>query len=520
MERSQRTFAERMAFLAVIALPVALLATLWVFGVQRVDARLDEYLTLVFVRDPSLSHMLSALKDEINTFPPLYFLLARWWSSVFGSTLESLRALSLFGALASFAVASFLLSRIFSCYAAVVSCLFLFISSGWLVDQMLNGRPYTLYMAAYLLASSPFFGTADSNLSWGRRALVIGSSGILVSLHYIGALLSGSLFLGSIVLLFIDRSPRWRQYALCLAVSWLALIPSVPFLLSQWVLGTEKIWLDVPSPLLGLHSMWFGINRTAVAPLLIIAMALGFLVRVYGQRAPGGPTTRQLSSPVLVYFLINSVFPLVLWIESQFGFKLFLNRFFLPCSIVWALGLALALDAAGSSALRIGSRMIRPGWIAVGAVALMTALPMGQYLQQWSRSEAKSSTVLPDIASKNREVPIVTGKLTSFLDAQLRGRQPSRYFLLMDEAQGLASTRAHAKGLKRHYYDSQILELEEVLANYPLLILFKEELNAWNERVPLETLESEDPFLLVRPTGAASPGERGRSPLARPAAPG
>ena len=64
----------------------------------------DEILTATLVGDPSLPHMLRALADQVDTSPPLYYLLGWGWARVFGNEAMSLRILS-----GSFAAAAFII---------------------------------------------------------------------------------------------------------------------------------------------------------------------------------------------------------------------------------------------------------------------------------------------------------------------------------------------------------------------------------------------------------------------------
>ncbi|MEX2375116.1 MAG: glycosyltransferase family 39 protein [Dehalococcoidia bacterium] len=93
---------------------------------------------------------------------PLYYLLLRGWTFVFGTTDVGLRALSLVFGVAAVPLAARLTSRLFGPDEAAVAAVLLGISPFWLYYSQ-EGRPYTLLVALVILATLAWLNVAQDD---------------------------------------------------------------------------------------------------------------------------------------------------------------------------------------------------------------------------------------------------------------------------------------------------------------------------------------------------------------------
>ncbi|MEL6854935.1 MAG: glycosyltransferase family 39 protein [Cyanobacteria bacterium J06607_13] len=252
---------------------------------------------------------------------PLYFVLARGWAELFGSSVAAMRSLSVvFGLLGL--PAMYGLAR--SLFGAQVKL------AGWLAMGLLamspffvaygqEARPYSLWVLLLLLMGQELWRSLQAD-RW--QAWV--SYGVLLSLALYTSLLTGLVVVGQAVAVLLFHRRRWRGYGLATGGALLSLGPWIWVVVSNWqTLQDNTQWTTVPIPFYEIMGTWFyslavvffdvpvGVRVWVLA--LQIAIALGViaaivwggvvLVREVPRRVWGFVLAGALANPVLLMVL-------------------------------------------------------------------------------------------------------------------------------------------------------------------------------------------------------------------------
>ncbi|MFN0054061.1 MAG: glycosyltransferase family 39 protein [Planctomycetales bacterium] len=467
--------------LEVLALVLAAVAILGgcAWSSSSVIFWLDEILTALPAGDPSFSHMLSGLKDELNAMPPLYFVLTWLWAQVAGVSELSLRLPSAIMGVVGMvglwsALRSFLQRGIATCCA--ISLLLL---CPEFREHLYEARGYSHYFAGFALAFALYVRADLQPLSRGALAWpVVGIHAWLVAIHYVGGLLSG-LLVGSALLSWkLGGNPIFRRYAVSAMLGWLAFLPSIPFYLAQRRLAGEFNWLPRPSLPTLLQELVLPIDGLG----LLVVGAL-FLWRMMERRSIDSQDKSADSATEIPLHLLNClgaalVFVPAVWLESQAGARIFLPRYLYPVVVCWiallAWGLARLWEKAHGlpretepegATVRTG-RVLSP---TLGASALCATLALAATLALFRHArrvdfpynEAQAIRAKLREAGAFPELPVVTLGTHEFacLNHYLGSKQ--RVLLLVDDAiprqRGYPIIARNALALQRHYTPDQII---------------------------------------------------------------
>ena len=200
---------------------------------------IDELLSW-YPANASFRRMLSSTTDTINGAPPLYFVLAWFWTAVFGKSGLALRLFSTFGSVAAICLMSIVLRRAYGRLAAAVAWL-VAITDGDFLNYAAFGRFHTLIVAEVALALL-LYQRIVSQPRPTMRLLICNACvhAAIVLSYYLGPLYSGAI-LGGFVLtgLFTWRNPL--RGALSVVAGWLAFIPWIPVFIRHQSLGKPAI---------------------------------------------------------------------------------------------------------------------------------------------------------------------------------------------------------------------------------------------------------------------------------------
>src|ERR1041385_674616 len=224
----------------------------------------------------SFGTMLSASADTINPAPPLYFILAWFWSHLSGGSPLTLRLFSAFATASAVLVMFAVLRRVYGVLPAILA-LTVMGADRYVLLHSEQARFHTLFVAEIALAililqrllarPSPSFRLLALNTV--VHACMILTS--YISLFYSPALLGAALVVG----LVQRRKPT--RICLSIAASWLVLLPWIPIMLRQieitgWILvATPKILRNYCESYATVPFRWFAlilIGSVAISTLM------------------------------------------------------------------------------------------------------------------------------------------------------------------------------------------------------------------------------------------------------------
>lgn len=460
----------------------------------------DEVATALAVSDESFSHMLTALKDEFNAMPPLYFVVGWIWVRIFGASELSLRLPAAFfvvvGIVAIWAALRRFMSRWPATYCAIVLPLLV----GTIRYHICEARCYALYFAAYAIAVALYLhctGRHDRSLLFYISVVLV--HGVLVGVHYVGGLFSALIVIAALLSWKFDGDVRFFRYGLSALLGWIAVIPAVPFLLAQRKISTQHSFIADTQigDLIGL----IGGGDIAHFHLIATFMLLGWLVAewiddsdVYERVAwrPG-----REAGHVAVLMAVTIAFLPAVWLESRWGARIFISRYLFPASVAWVVAIGFVYGGlfeklwglrkqpvsqplSGSVSPSLRERWLRvTGRSLVCVTAAVLAIGMLAMLAR-GRPTNVSAELERDLAAARQHpgCPVLTRSGGNFLCLAYYLRLGNRVFLLTDEWSAEPPLKRHGSDvLERLYFPDSMRKLPEFLGEH-------------------------DRFLIVDPTGA------------------
>ena len=317
----------------------------------------DEVLTLVMVRDTTLEQMFTSLKDTINAMPPTYFVCIWLWSQLFGTSEIALRLFSCVCVCLAWLLCWLLLRTFCSRLVAATATIVTIFSSGEVLFYNMEARCYSMYLAAYIAAGLFFVRSSRPSISVGIGIGAFLAHATLVSTHYVGILYSGALIVAAGFAWWITRMNGLRTYIVWSTLGAAMTVFTIPFYLAQRSLGGEDNWLVAPQAgallscyqygLLNIHDYILLIAGIAGLKILLFdgfgkEQSLQQVPAIVDQELTVEATSRSLC--VTIFCLVSGIFPVVIWVESQFGIRLFLARYLLPSFIIWPCLLGMYLQ--------------------------------------------------------------------------------------------------------------------------------------------------------------------------------
>ena len=454
----------------------------------------DEAFTAFAVGDPSLAHMLAGLRDEINAMPPLFFILGWFWAQLFGVSELSLRLPSAIFLIMGIVVLWLTLRQLTHRRAAVACAVALPLLSNQFIYNACEARCYGLYFAAYSVAVALYLRCRDP-LMRDRLFFVAVTltHGILVATHYVGGIFSLVLVVAALMSWQLDHQPRFRRYALHAAVGWLAVIPSLPFLLAQAKLSAPGTnWIQRP----GLRDlvMELGGGQMPGMPVILTLLLLAGMIAACRpesieaviRRGRAGWQARH----VALLMAATLAMLVAAWLESRWGAIIFHPRYLFPTLVAWVLVIGCTYgwlidrlwgEAAGEAhlpgvnAATVGSacRLTMVGRAVVGAVLVVLAGgAIGQLAKGRSRADPFSSMAASDhltsqlaVAREFPDVPVVACHIVDFCPLAYYLPAHDRVLMLTDNSiYSPSSSTLHGMAMQRHYRPDSMKRMEDVIA--------------------------------------------------------
>ncbi|HYC79518.1 MAG TPA: glycosyltransferase family 39 protein [Candidatus Binatia bacterium] len=288
----------------------------------------------------------------LDVHPPLYYFVLRFWSYVFGSTLFSLRALSiLFGVLTVWAGYAFVKKAFKNENLALLAGLFLAINP-FQIQYALEARMYTLgtflaLFGSWLLLRALENKTKKSWLLYGAVAAA------MLYTHYY--LMFTVLAQGLYALYVIFKNGEWKNpfrnnqlVNLILGALFAVLLytPWLPAFMEQLTRVSGGFWIppmdrwSIPGTVWKIAMGGQGINRpTLVIATLVALLLLTFFIRRYREQAKW-------------HVVLGLIIPFLAAVGLSLKNDIYLDRYFVFASIYFSIIIAAALYAINRISLK------------------------------------------------------------------------------------------------------------------------------------------------------------------------
>jgi hypothetical protein len=429
----------------VVALGGSIIVTVYIAS-RRLYLGFDDLVTATLVSDPSLSHMIRAIANGVETNPPLFFILEWLVAHVTGHGDFGLRILSAMSLAMTVPVVYATLRKTVKPEVASLALAFVLGLSRGAYEFAILARYYGWMILLAAIAACLF---VQLNLASARRRdyfLVFAVHAGLVYTHLFGFFFSGALLLSHFLLDWLQRTFRWRLYASIVAAwaSFAIWLPAMPRQLSVTKDGTYTPRFDVGT--------FFEIIEMQT-PLGVILLLAAFLLLVYWLTGPAPSTPRETevsvaaaSLPVLTTLALAWFFVAVAaWAASQVIKPFFMGRYVAPCVLAWVFLFAAVL--AGGYKVTAAAAMVGPFALPAWCPRLAWVVVLGgciiwQPLRAWT--EPAKGQPFADSDYGYATLPIVFEDAMDLLPRAIYGKGRD-YVLLLDREAAKADTNYYTK---------------------------------------------------------------------------
>jgi len=466
-----------LAAAALIAAGLILASKRWMW--------MDELLTWQLVTAPSWGAMLHAAGDQVDTMPPLYFILARAWITLTGTSEFSLRLLSILLVTATYLITFLLLKRTANLLYALTVTTAVFFLSDLLFTQLTELRYYPLLLLLSAVATALYFRLSNGRTS-PRWLFVLNAivHGALVTTHLFGFLTSTALMISFLVTAGPQRRAAARQGILSSLAGWLFFLPWIPAQLRQMEVAQPYSWIPLPD-MIDLIAMPFtmlpdGRPRYVLIAVFILLVLLPRRLRAHIEEET---LTRMAVSGGLLLLLPI----LTAYILSTEVVSIFIPRYFIAGIVGWILLLPpLAVWIRRAIPIALSPRPFL--WLTALSIAtaILLSFPAAKSLQT---SAAKKPGSLSNALYPN--LPVVTESPHAYLPRFHYAEDRSRIFYVLDRASAFnlrgvlngPTDYHHMLALERNFPGHNILPGDSILARFDRFLLIDEAGRLWSERV-------------------------------------
>jgi 4-amino-4-deoxy-L-arabinose transferase-like glycosyltransferase len=471
----------------------------------------DELLTVYLVNDPSFIHMLRALGDQVDTTPPLFYILAWLWAKLFGGTELPLRLFSSLGFCGALFAVWAMLRRAYSSWVSAIVVLGVFCLSHIILLQNAEARFYGLFLVVSALGCLQFVHLANRpHPSW--RSLLFNAiiHAAIVLSHVFGVLYSVAI-LGA----FILRDRYFKVFRpsvyLSILLGYLAFLPWLPSFLRQSDVGNPVSWLPTPRLASLAETYGFSILSSFRLNLVLWVVLIGLMVislrflftatfaidklkTVESSQAQLRSLNAEISLHILAWILLSV--PVVAWLVSVMVKPIFSERYMIPSMIGWSILLAYPI-----------SRFLVPAHFSHWLSPLMgDRRPRNVYFKQLLFSTIVIGCLIYPVvyATKFNQwkylgllenrygyetLPVAVESAQDYLPRFYYAPQPSRYSLILywqikqGPNQNWSSTVDYKlmQALKRHYPFHQMMQGNDFLAQHERFLVLDKKQILWYE---------------------------------------
>jgi len=449
---------------------------------------MDELQTYLLLGDHSFRHMMIAFGDKFTNVPPLYFVLGWLWARAFGVTELSLRLFTALGMSVACVVTWITLRRNYRFWPTVIGTLGAFCVADLVLAQNAEARMYGLFLAVCSLGVLEF-DVINRKQYCSTATLLVNAliHAAIVQTHLFGIIYSGAILCAFIIRDRFFKVFRPRVY-LSIVVAWLSLIPYIPTFLNQADGGNPRAWIPVPD----LTQLTLLIVPSAspffslVIMLVLMISAIQFVSTAINSRnkqlAQETSSETEVSLRILAFLFL--AVPVCVWIVSRTVKPLFVDRYMIPVTLVWAIllsHLASQLVERGKSQLAeaLGRKLASVALCAIAVILLVHPFTYARNLLN------ESFPGIHDAAYGYEDLPIVTSHSHDFIKRFHYSPERGRYFFVLDwEAaldvrSGLFGPQEYKTmdALKRDYpeiFGDHVVQLSDFLSQHDRFLVLAE----------------------------------------------
>ncbi len=408
----------------------------------------DEVATASLIRDPSLPHMMRAIADGAENNPPLYPLVLRTWSALFGTGALALRSLSALALAGALAVTWRTLRRAYPTHATAMGVAAVFFGTPAILEQLAQARFYGLF----LLFASIAFALAVTALERATPTVAMAIATaiahlLLVYTHTFGSFFSGALLAGMIVVGIRRRDLRWSIYAGIVA-AWLLFALWAPVLFGGARVMTGRSWIPLPQRddlirVLTRQAFWFPFIAAVAVAIRVVTRQANVEDRPVVEL---GPIWRARETIVVLGLAMIAVI-FGVFVLSRLTVPIFLDRYLLPAALGWTAIVAHVVAATTGAGERLaGARGLAAARVYAGLYVALALYPIAQ-----ARSQPPSRRPEVALPTEYAGLPIVVEAGHDFLPVRYyAGADGDRYRFLLDLA--VATDAANMAGAAQEHH--------------------------------------------------------------------
>lgn len=453
----------------------------------------DELLSVTLVSDPSFTHMLRALADQVDTSPPLFYMVGWLWSRGVGSSALSLRLLAGVCGAGAFIIAWRIVRPYASLAARCAGVCAPVLLPMVMLAQIAEARSYGLLLLCAAITLAQVESVARSRVTRWRIVGITLAQAALCATHVFGLAYSAAA-LGAVIAADVvsKRRMQIRAYTAWCA-GWLAFLIWLPALRHQAQVGVPYFPIARPSSADLVHGLTLG---TTLRVALMLPIALGIAVGVARRSVADDQLEPPRAMPVHLVFVAMGwvLVALAVWSVSRISTPLFLPRYLVPLGLAYATVLPPALDRmlfwANQRARRdrIAGNAGPPARSYLWVLGAITAVAL--YSPVW-RADSLPRDAAPagDSLDVRSDLPIATISTHSYLPRVFYAARPSHYVFVLDWESAILPKAPVGPteyklmaAMKRNYPDHDIEESEQFLARHSRFYVIDEGGLFWFQR--------------------------------------
>lgn len=330
-----------------VILMAALGLRLW--GLGEESLWYDELHTVVTIENSYTT----LVTEKLGKHPPLFFMMMKPWSEVFGTSEAMLRLPSLMLMMATMTVAAALAKRYLSTLAAIVSVGLMAISP-FMVAHAQEGRMYALFSFIFICATFALMRYSENRRRWLWLAVfwLFTAAGLYTHYHY-GIFLLVQLGAASLFLLGGVKGTFWTAVR-SLPLAALAAIPTLSRFNAMRLDFDQQGRITIQPLQPNLDNLWLNIEPilSPVAlgdpdrgtPLIV----LGIMMALF---AFGALSSIWKKDPKTAFLATCAIMPMVLCVLISFKTPIIRPRYFVALLPFWYLVIGVAITRIGELSL-------------------------------------------------------------------------------------------------------------------------------------------------------------------------
>jgi hypothetical protein len=435
--------------------------------------------------------MITALGDQVDASPPLYYALTWLWVRLVGTNENLIRLLSSVWICISFLVTWQVLRRRYGFWPSSIACAACFGLSNEILYQNCEARSYSLLLGVGALCIMQFDKMLRKRrCSWQDCALNAVLHSAMIYTHLYGFMYSIAFFAAATMHDFLQR-PLKLKYPLSIVAGWASLIFWFRAFLRQADLGKPRLWIVEPTLRKLFASLDCGIELVLILVLLFVASIVFSQFRTQKERDMPPPvdaaTNEKCHAEVHLSILgacLVLVAPVLSWLYSKLFTPVFHIRYMILGTLGWAIIFTiLSIELFGLNT-KITSKKAK--LVLAILVSCFIFLPVSYPFIRGQWRENRPASIE---AMGYAKLPIVIESALTYLPLFHYSEQRESYYFILDweaalDERGSPVAVADFKvmnAMKRHYVFPNAVEHHGFLKQHNRFLVYDEKDRVWFE---------------------------------------